>query len=60
MPHLERLFQRLHNNRSPLRERDDRDDETEERLDAALWQSNGRVATHIDAKLDEFIRQTQR
>ncbi|MFC4548804.1 MULTISPECIES: DUF7539 family protein [Halorussus] len=44
---------------SVLRGPDDLDDETEERLNAALWQYSERVATLIEAKLDEFIRQTQ-
>ncbi|WP_227380073.1 DUF7539 family protein [Haladaptatus halobius] len=35
------------------------DDETEERLNAALWQYSERVATLIEERLDEFIRQTQ-
>ncbi|WP_435345750.1 DUF7539 family protein [Haloarchaeobius sp. HRN-SO-5] len=45
---------------SVLRGGDELDDETEERLNAALWQYSGRVATLIEAKLDEFVRQTQR
>ncbi len=45
---------------SVLRGRDELDDETEERINAALWQYSERVATLIEAKLDEFIRQTQR
>lgn len=46
-------------NDSVLRGADDLDDETEERLNAALWQYSKRVATLIEAKLDEFIRRTQ-
>ena len=45
---------------SVLREGDDLDDETEEKLNAALWKYSERVATLIEAKLDEFVRQTQR
>ena len=45
---------------SVLRGSDDLDDETEERLNAALWRYSERVTTLIEAKLDEFIRQTQR
>ncbi|KAB1193957.1 hypothetical protein GJR96_11125 [Haloferax sp. MBLA0076] len=44
---------------SVLRGRDELDDETEERLNAALWRYSERVATLIEAKLDEFIRRTQ-
>ena len=44
---------------SVLRGADDLDDETEERLNAALWQYSERVATLIEAKLEEFVRQTQ-
>ena len=44
---------------SVLRGADDLDDETEQRLNAALWQYSERVATLIEAKLDEFVRQTQ-
>ncbi|SIR97341.1 hypothetical protein SAMN05421858_4879 [Haladaptatus litoreus] len=44
---------------SVLRGADDLDDETEERLNAALWKYSERVATLIEAKLDDFIRQTQ-
>nr|WP_236045068.1 hypothetical protein [Halomicroarcula nitratireducens] len=43
---------------SVLRGADDFDDETEERLNAALWQYSERVATLIEGELDEFIRQT--
>lgn len=35
------------------------DDETEERLNAALWRYSERVATLIGEELDEFIRHTQ-
>lgn len=45
---------------SVLRGGDDLDDETEERLNAALWRYSERVATLIEAKLDEFVRQTRR
>ncbi|WP_231190362.1 hypothetical protein [Haladaptatus sp. DYF46] len=45
---------------SVLRGDDGIDDETEERLNAALWQYSERVATLIGERLDEFIRQTQR
>jgi hypothetical protein len=44
---------------SVLRGQDELDDETEERLNAALWQYSERVATLIEEALDEFIRQTQ-
>ena len=44
---------------SVLRGVDDLDDETEERLNAALWRYSERVATLIEADLDEFIHQTQ-
>ena len=43
---------------SVLRGADDLDDETEERLNAALWQYSERVATFIEEKLHEFIGQT--
>ncbi|WP_280535972.1 hypothetical protein [Halopenitus sp. POP-27] len=43
-----------------LRGSDDLDDETEARLNDALWQYSERVATLINAKLDEFVRRTQR
>ncbi len=36
------------------------DDETEERLNAALWRYSERVATLIEAELDEFVRQSRR
>ncbi|QLG62794.1 DUF7539 family protein [Halorarum salinum] len=45
---------------SVLQGGDDLDDETEERLNAALWQYSERVATLIGEELDEFIRQAQR
>nr|WP_281247696.1 hypothetical protein [Haladaptatus litoreus] len=35
------------------------DDETEEKFNAALWQYSERVATLIEERFDEFIRQTQ-
>ncbi|WP_255196538.1 DUF7539 family protein [Halorarius litoreus] len=44
---------------SVLRGYDELDDETEERLNAALWRYSERVATLIEAVLDEFIDQTQ-
>ncbi|ELZ95372.1 MULTISPECIES: DUF7539 family protein [Haloferax] len=44
---------------SVLRGADDLDDETEERLNAALWRYSERVATLIEEALDEFIRQTR-
>jgi hypothetical protein len=44
---------------SVLRGADELDDETEERLNAALWRYSERVATLIKADLDEFIRRTQ-
>ncbi|RBI62136.1 hypothetical protein DMJ13_09630 [halophilic archaeon] len=44
---------------SVLRGRDSLDDETEERLNAALWQYSERVATLIEEELDEFVRRTQ-
>ena len=34
-------------------------DETEEKFNAALWQYSEHVATLIEERLDEFIRQTQ-
>jgi len=43
---------------SVLRGTDDLDDETEERLNAALWQYSERVATLIEEQLHEFTRQT--
>jgi hypothetical protein len=45
---------------SVLRGSDDLDDETEERLNAALWQYSERVATLIESQLDGFVRQTQK
>ncbi|WP_424009269.1 DUF7539 family protein [Haloferax denitrificans] len=44
---------------SVLRGGDGLDDETEERLNAALWRYSERVSTLIEAELDEFVRQTQ-
>lgn len=44
---------------SVLRGFDELDDETEERLNAALWRYSERVSTLIEQDLDEFIRQTQ-
>lgn len=44
---------------SVLRGGDDLDDETEERLNAALWRYSERVATLIEDELDEFVRRTQ-
>ncbi|MFC6734498.1 MULTISPECIES: hypothetical protein [unclassified Haladaptatus] len=44
---------------SVLRGADDLDDETEERLNAALWRYSERVATLIGEQLQEFARQTQ-
>ncbi|WP_440008400.1 DUF7539 family protein [Halomicrococcus sp. SG-WS-1] len=44
---------------SVLRGRDSLDDETEERLNAALWRYSERVATLLEEELDEFVRQTQ-
>lgn len=44
---------------SVLRGGDELDDEIEERLNVALWRYGERVATLIEAKLDEFVRQTQ-
>ena len=44
---------------SVLRGVDGLDDETEERLNAALWQYSERVATLIEEQLHEFVRQTQ-
>lgn len=43
-----------------LRESDDLDDQTEERLNAALWRYSERVATLIEDELDEYLRQIQR
>jgi hypothetical protein len=40
---------------SVLRGGDDIDDDTEERLNAALWAYGERVATLIEAKLDAFV-----
>lgn len=44
---------------SVLRDGDDLDDETEERLNAALWTYSERVATLIEERLDEFVEQSQ-
>ncbi|WP_136591160.1 DUF7539 family protein [Salinigranum halophilum] len=44
---------------SVLRGGDELDDETEERLNAALWQYSERVATLIEAELDEFVRRAE-
>ena len=44
---------------SVLQGSDDLNDETEERLNAALWRYSERVTTLIEEELDEFIRQTQ-
>ncbi|WP_410766331.1 hypothetical protein [Haloferax sp. DFSO60] len=44
---------------SVLRGADELDDEAEERLNAALWRYSERIATLIEEKLHEFIRQTQ-
>jgi len=46
-------------NDSVLRGVDELDDETEERLNAALWQYSERVATLIEAELDEFVRRAR-
>lgn len=40
---------------SLLRGGDDLDDETEERLNAALWQYSERVAALIEAELSEYV-----
>ena len=44
---------------SVLRGGDDLDDETEERLNAALWRYSERVAALIEDELEEFIRRTR-
>lgn len=44
---------------SVLRGDDDLDDETEERLNAALWRYSERVSTLIEEELDEFVRRSQ-
>ena len=44
---------------SVLRGSDDLDDETEERLNAALWRYSERVATLIEDELDELTRRTK-
>jgi hypothetical protein len=42
-----------------LRGVDGVDDETEERLNDALWRYSERVATLVEAKLDEFVRRAR-
>jgi len=42
---------------SVLRGGDDLDDETEERLNAALWKYSEHVATLIETQLNEFVHQ---
>ncbi|UTF55323.1 DUF7539 family protein [Natronosalvus rutilus] len=44
---------------SVLRGGDDLDDETEERLNAALWRYGERVSTLIEDELEEFVRRAQ-
>lgn len=44
---------------SVLRGEDDLDDETEERLNAALWRYSERVAALIEDELEEFVRRTR-
>lgn len=44
---------------SVLRGVDDLDDETEERLNAALWRYSERVATLIEDELDEYVRRRE-
>jgi hypothetical protein len=44
---------------SVLRGVDDLDDETEERLNAALWRYSERVASLIEDELDEYVRRRQ-
>jgi len=44
---------------SVLRGADELDDETEERLNAALWQYSERVSTLIEEALDEFVRRAR-
>jgi hypothetical protein len=44
---------------SVLRGGDDIDDETEERLNAALWRYSERVATLIEDELDEYVLRRQ-
>ena len=44
---------------SVLRSRDGIDDETEARLNAALWTYSERVATLIEEEPDEFVRRTE-
>lgn len=43
---------------SVLRGADDIDDETEERINAALWQYSERVATLVEQELHDFLRRT--
>jgi len=45
-----------HHRFRPPRE-DDLDDETEERLNAALWKYSEHVATLIETQLNEFVHQ---
>jgi hypothetical protein len=44
---------------SVLRGGDDLDDETEERLNAALWTYSERVATLVEEQLEEFLDRVQ-
>jgi hypothetical protein len=44
---------------SVLRGGDDLDDETEERLNAALWRYSERVASLIEDELDEYVRRRE-
>jgi hypothetical protein len=44
---------------SVLRGGDELDDETEERLNAALWRYSERVATLVGDELDEFLARTR-
>lgn len=44
---------------SVLRDEDGLDDETEERLNAALWRYSERVSTLIEKELNEFLRETR-
>jgi hypothetical protein len=44
---------------SVLRGRDDLDDETERRLNEALWDYSERVSTLIEAELDAFLRRAR-
>lgn len=45
---------------SVLRGGDGLDDETEERLNAALWEYSERVATIVEESLEEFVQQSKR